>query len=314
MKSNAQISALLKTMIPHENKDELAIEAFLARQGIYIKIPPVKEGDDKNKKFITFEQFEEWFEKELPSPGEIIVMNGLLGVVKGTKADLIILGAYLDEEMNFTPKDTELPIMSFRKAGKEEKIKLQRAFNRNNLSWNQYHNRIYESVRAQNNLQLRISLLGEKLGIGVFKEINEKGEIVMYCIKENEAPIRYSLHEIIGAADDFQIEPMNNADRKKLASDLEKAGKVWNGHAKRIEPNDFRSVAGSTYHYIDDYLEIRTAIDNYKPKDHKRFRSGNYFRSFTNAEAILNLIIETRNIQLSQDSGAIVKKKKGSKR
>lgn len=313
MKSHAQVLALLRAMIPRDNKDELAIEAFLARQGIYIKIPTTKKENDKNKKAVTFEQFEEWFDKELPETSEIITVNNLVGVVKCVKVDSVILGAYLDENGVFVPHDIEVPVTSFQKTGKKDTIRLQREFNRNNLSWSQYRNEICESIRPQNNLQLRISLLGEKLGMGVFKEINEKGEIVMYCIKEHDAPVRYCLHEAIGPAEDFQLEPMNNADRKKLAVELEKEGKVWNGHAKRIEPNDFRATLGSTYHYIDDYLEIRTAIDNYKPKDHKRFRCGNYFRCLTNAEDILKLIIETRNIQLYQYSGPIVKKKRGSK-
>lgn len=311
MKNKQQIVAYLKATKPGEIKDELAIESFLARKGIYVKFDKSKKTGNTTHT-ISFEDFEKWFEQELPEKGDVIVIGGAIGIAQGLGISSIILGVSLTEKDALIISETEIPnSTSFRKANKSEMVKLQRELNKKELYWNKFNNKLTESIHPANNLQLRISLLGERLAIGVLREINEKGEIIMYCMKENDKPVRDSLYEVVGKVSDYQLEPINNQERKMLADELEKAGKIWNGHAKRIEPVNFRVEKGEIYYYIDDFWDIVAAPDNYRPKDKKRMRCGNYFSNRDAAEKILALMTEERNQQLVNIE--TLPKKKGQK-
>ena len=309
MKNKQQIVAYLKATQTPEIKDELAIESFLARKGIYVKFDKSKKTDNTLQS-ISFEDFEKWFEEEFPEKGDVIVIENTIGIVLGLGVSSIILGVSLTAKNILISSETEIPNSSFRKAGKSEMLKLQRELNKKKLSWNKFNSKLTESMYPSNNLQLRVSLLGERVAIGVFREINDKGKIIMYCMKENNKPVRYSLHEEVGDVSDFQLEPINNQERKILAEELENAGKVWNGHAKRIEPVNLRVDKGQIYYYIDDFWDIIATPDNYRPRDRKRLRCGNYFRNNEDALRIVNSIIGERNGQLVLENIPVENKKK----
>jgi hypothetical protein len=302
MKDKRQISAFMKTVKPRELKDALAIEAYLAHGGIYIKFNPVRDSET----LISFEEFTAWFEEDLPLKGDAIIFgeNHTAGIVLEAGLDTFTLGVTLSGQ-DFSSTPVKIPRTVFRRAEGEELFRLQRELNRRNLAWNAFGNKITGRLEPLNNLQLRVSLLGKRIALGVFREINEKGEIVMYCLKENDKPVRYSLYEVAGPASDYQLEPVNVIERRTLASELEAVGKVWNGHAKRIEPLEFRSQKGEMYYYIDDYWEIVATRDNFRPKDRKKLKCGNYFRTREEAEEILSLTVEKRNSQLINTPGTV---------
>jgi hypothetical protein len=312
MKNKQQISAFLKTVNARELKDALAIESYLARQGIYIKFNPEQDSDEQG---IRFEEFLEWFKEDLPEKGDAIFLTETqtVGVVQKIGLDSITLGVSLSGT-GFSASPLAVPKSAFRAATEEEALRLQRELNRRNLSWNGFGNKVTGRLIPINNLQLRVSLLGKRIALGVFREINEKGEIVMYCLKENGKPVRYSLYEVAGLFSDCQLEAVNTVERKTLAGELEKAGKVWNGHAKRIEPLDFRCKQGEMYYYIDDYWTVVASRDNFKPKDRKRLHAGNYFRSQEEAQEILSLMLERRNRMLTDTAGTPPPEKTGEKK
>lgn len=64
--------------------------------------------------------------------------------------------------------------------------------------------------------------IGSEIGYGVFREIDAKGRIVMYCMKLEDGPVRYSLREVVGPAEDYQLEPINVGQREELAKELER--------------------------------------------------------------------------------------------
>ncbi|MDR2085785.1 MAG: hypothetical protein LBP72_01285 [Dysgonamonadaceae bacterium] len=291
----------MKTVKARELKDALAIESYLARQGIYIKFSPEQDSDTDG---IRFEEFVAWFEEKIPEKGDTIVLldSHTIGVVQAVGLDSITLGVGLSGT-DFTASPLVVPKSAFRPAEREEMFRLQRELNRHNLCWNSFCNKVTGKLDPVNNLQLRVSLLGKRVALGAFREINEKGEIVMYCVKENDRPVRYSLYEAVGPASDYQLEAVNTVERKTLADELEKAGKVWNGHAKRIEPIHLRSKRGEVYYHIDDYWTVVATRDDFKPKDRKRLHSGNYFRSQEEAQEILSRMVEQRNRMLIEDSG-----------
>jgi len=292
MKSKHQISSFLK-MVTASEKDALAIESYLSHRGIYLNFP--EQAADKPLENITFERFKEWLEDDLPEQGEAIVAGNLLGIVKKTDIHSFTFAVSFMEDGNFITGDLEIPVKPFRRANGEEILRLQRELNARKLSWNSFKNAVIESFSPVNNLQVRLSRLGKRMGIGVFREINEKGEIVMYCLKETDKPVSYSLCEVIGPASDYQFEAINSIERKKLISWLEAEGKLWNGHAKRIEPVFFRVEKGAGYFYVSDYLEVIATTDHYKPKDRKRLIAGNYFRTRDEAEIMRSGFVDKRN-------------------
>lgn len=117
-----------------------------------------------------------------------------------------------------------------------------------------------------------------KSDYGVFREIDAKGRIVMYCMKLEDGPVRYSLREVVGPAEDYQLEPINVGQREELAKELEKAGVLWNGFYKRIEPVNYLAPAGKGYYYLDEFWEVCRTIEQGKTKGAKYFNNGNYSR------------------------------------
>ncbi|MDR2915746.1 MAG: hypothetical protein LBV74_13080 [Tannerella sp.] len=313
MKNKQQIVAFLKATRTREIKDELAIESFLARRGIYVKFDESKKRGHASHS-ISFEDFEKWFDRELPGKGDAIVIGDTIGIVQGLGFDSIILGVSLAGDGGLVTSAVKIPETDFRKADRAEMIRLQQEMNRAKLLWNKFNNEPAESILPADNLQLRVSLLGERVAVGVFREINNKGEIVMYCMKENGKPVRHSLYEIAGKASDYQLEHVNTQDRAMLAGELEKAGKVWNGHAKRIEPVGLRVEKGRIYYYIDDFWDIIAVPDNYRPRDRKRLRRGNYYRNRHEAEKVLGLMVEERNRQLAETASESTEKKRRKKK
>jgi hypothetical protein len=298
MKNRKQALSYLQTVVIAEEKDELAIESFLSRRSITIDWNEIKKAAGQTP--ITFEQFREWYEKTLPDRNEVIVPeeSGVIGITQCLCVNEIVLGVSLSPEGELNTGETKIETNAYREASIEEKIRLQRELNKRDLLWNSRYSRLLGASAPLENIYLRVSLLGERVAVGVFREINDRGEIVMYCMKENGKPVRYSLYEVAGKQSDYQLEPVSAQEREMLSGELEKTGKLWNGHAKRIEPLDFRLEKGEVYFCIDDTLGIRGVVEKNVPKDLKRWRSGNYYRERKEAEVMVALIEETRKKQL----------------
>jgi hypothetical protein len=312
MKNRKQVLSYLNTVVVEEEKDELAIESFLSRRNITLEWNEIKKAGGKTP--VTFEQFREWFDRALPERNEVIVLeeSGVTGITKCLCVNEIVLGASLSPSGELSVLETKIETTAYRKASFEEKVRLQRELNNRGLLWNNRNSRLLGASAPLENIYLRVSLLGERIAIGVFREINDRGETVMYCMKENGKPVRYSLYEAAGNRSDYQLEPVSAQERKMLSDELEKAGKLWNGYAKRIEPLDFRLEKGQVYFCIDDTLGIRGIREKNAPKDRKRWQSGNYYRDRKEAEAMVALIEETRKKQLI-DSDNKNPKKSGMK-
>jgi hypothetical protein len=295
MKSNNEISTYLKKLRAASVEDKELIEAFLSKKGIKVKV----KARNLTIPAITFQQFEEWYNKILPHTNEIIYSEGCetLGIVKEIGVNNITLGvAYRHGQLITDPLDIALD--DFREASNDEMLKLQHVLSGKNLRWTQFYSGLLSSYKFATNDQIRITRLGIILGYGVFKEINNKGELVTFCVKMKDEPVRYNLHEVVGPVKDYQLEPMTSNERELLSEALSKANKRWNGYQSRIEPLNARGKIGDTYYYINDYMDIIATKENGKPKDLKRYRKLNYYIVKGDAEEILTLIEEKRKRQL----------------
>lgn len=288
MKSRQEILAFLNGKKGKTITDELAIEAYCARHKVKIEFTSTQ----KCQEAITLSQFEEWFNRKDPDKHSIIVLDesGIIGLVKDIEPNCIVFAAHLTPEGDFIQTDKHFPITPFSEAKSHDMLKLQREFYKHNISWNKHNSIIQESIILTENLHVRVSVLGNKIGLGVFREVDDKGIVVMYIYYQLKDNIRYSLYEPIGKIQDFQFDHSNIVERKILNEELAKLGKTWNGHSIRLEPSGYRVDKGQKYYYIDNTLIIREVTEMDKQKDGRHFRCGNYFRTYEEGVLILEKV------------------------
>lgn len=297
MKNKQQVSDFLARVRCKDEQTELDIKKFLKQNKIRAKF-----SQNELYPIIDYESFIDWYNKKVPDKGEIIILEtGLIGIFSEVNYQNFILSISFDG-INLNSLPISVPICKYRNLNKEELLKFQHYFSEKGLALNNVKG-IVKRQELQNNIYYRISRLGILLGSGVFREINDKGDVIFYCVKMNNKPVRFSLYEVIGKEKDFQFEVMNNRDREAFAKELLDINRIYNGYLKRIEPLHLRAEKTRKYYYINDIWEIVKAEDKYKPKDLRRFNRGNYFRTLENAKLALEAMETTRNNQLVHFKG-----------
>lgn len=203
-----------------------------------------------------------------------------IGVVGGISGDCVAVVARCTADGELCDEEVVMRLDDCRPASREEKRVLQRLLNDRRLLWDMRQCRLKKNdYIPRKGARVQLSTLGEEVVIGVFKEIDAGGRIVMYCMmRPGERPV-YSTHEVAGAAADFQVQLVGSTARMKFDRALAAEGVVWNGHLLGVEVPGNRPSRGQVYYYLDEYLEIREARDAYKPRDRKRRAAGNYFVS-----------------------------------
>lgn len=213
-------------------------------------------------------------------------------MVGGVKNGCVAVAVRLSPDGRLLRDDVVMYEKDCREARQEEKLALQRAMNRHHLMWHVHRGDVRENLyRPRKGQMVKISLLGEQVILGVFREFDSDGRIVMYCMAEENARPRYSMHEVAGRAEDFQITPIPTSDRNSFNRSLEKEGLEWDGRQLRLIPRDERPPRGGSYYYLDEVFEIRNVRDAYKPKDRKRFDAGNYFTSLDDITQVRECIL-----------------------
>lgn len=258
--------------------------------GLQVKFETRQDADAPS---ITLKSFKEWLEKELYNKGDAIyhTCTGAIGIVSEAVCSTLRCGLMLYPAGELA-RMKEIPVDECRYANVDEMFALQRKMSEEGLLWDRWNGIPVQKVEeVRNNQYVRICVAGHKVGLGIFKEIDKDGKLVFYCVKMEDAPVRYSLHEVIGDSRDFQITVVRTYDRNILNEELKKEGIVWNGHLKRLEPANIRAHQGGTYYYINEFFELVSTTDNYKPRDTKRLQAGNYFLLEEHARPLLESIM-----------------------
>lgn len=174
-----------------------------------------------------------------------------------------------------------------RPASLEEKRVLQRLLNGRGLLWDMRHRRLKRNGYVpREGARVQLSTLGEEVVIGIFREIDARGRVVMYCMMRPGERPAYSTREVVGAAADFQVQPVGSTARMKLDRALAAEGVVWNGHLRSVEVAGNRLPREQVYYYLNELLEVREVRDAYKPRDRRRLAAGNYFATREAAESV----------------------------
>lgn len=274
---------------PQNEMHELAMSQYCARRRLTVSIDQCAD----QRQPISFEQFKEWFEREQFCRGDVVSLpeEGITGIVElmGVNRTVRLYVSYRDGVLETHARDfrytTLLPATS------AAAVELQRAFNARGLLWNRYRSRLKPAPELRNNQLYQISVLGCKVGYGVFREVDAEGRIVMYCFKPEGAPVRYSLREVIGPRTDYQLEKVNVFQRQSLSRELEQAGVVWHGFYKRIEPVDYLLPPGAEYYFLTELWDVRSAVGRWAKRSLKYFNQGNYFRTREEAEQLQQVLL-----------------------
>lgn len=294
MKNKNQIISFIKTVRAEDEMNQMAILGY-CQNVLGIKV--YFSEDNKNFPAINLVSFKSWIEEDTFQRGDVVVNkeNGGIGIVNSVEYRKLSLVAFADKAGVLHDGEQPAVQTGCRKATSDEMTGLQRLLNRKGLGWNRRQNSLYkQDYVPKENHQVRLSVLGNKMGLGVFKEIDADGKLVMYCVKmAGEAP-RYSLHEVIGPAEDYQLNQISTYERDILTEELKKSGISWNGHLKRLEPVCLRADKGNVYHYLNDLFEIVTKPDDYQSRDTKRWRAGNYFTQLEEIEAVREKLVSRK--------------------
>lgn len=305
-RTNQEIKDYLKPVIPSDEGNEYAITQYcLSNFNLKVKFKKAVPG--KEIPVITFEQFRKWIEREYISPNSFVTIvsgsyENCIGIISSVKHDSIVMGAFLMGTGDLVTNRFSIPYDSeMRKATKKECENILCAISDKGLEWNNDFNRVTERFvpRECNYIRLR-SKVSEKGGIGVFRGFSEDGEVIMYCVKMENEPVKHSLRDNVGKLEEYDFFIATEVERRNFKEELAKAGKMWNGYLKRIEPVGFRVNKGEYYYFINDKFSPSRAQDSYSAQDRLKFNSGNYFRSLEEIEEMIEHISEFRKEQLAR--------------
>lgn len=279
VKTKNQIIAFLRTVRAKDEVHGMAIMGY-CKSVLGIQVDYNENMEDRNLPEIELEDFKKWLEEDTFYRGMVICspQDGLVGIVGAASYQTVSLSVSLDKEGHLLQEPINWELENCREATKKERLRLQHKLNELQLGWNRRRHALFESdYTLKNNQQIRLSILGQKMGLGVFKEVDENGQLVMYCVKMENQPARYSMHEVVGPMRDYQIEPISTYERRIFSEELKTYGVAWNGHLKTIDYVRVRVATGETYYYLSDLFEVAPCVDKYRSRDTKRWKAGNYF-------------------------------------
>lgn len=249
-------------------------------------------------------------------PGTVIynTETGLTGIVGRVQKDpkCLFVPVSLDSDGKFAQLDLAMLPDACRPATQEEKFALQQAFNSAHLVWDAHKRRVLEDkLELSDGTYVRVSTLGENQVSGVFKEFDNQGRIVLYYWADKNHNIRYSMHEVIGPREHYQIQVIGSHARNMLNAALAANGLEWNCRRQCLEHISSVADSGdSGYYYIDDFLEIHKVMDTHKANDHKRITVGNYFATQEEAEEVRECFLSILRIKSRAASPGVRKKRK----
>lgn len=211
-------------------------------------------------------------------------------------------------------EDIGMSMADCRPATQDEKIALQKAMNRRHIVWDAYRKKAQESHFVPKcGDYVRVSILGEDTISGVYKGIDDNGDIMMFCQLRKDGTLGYSQYEIIGPQENYQFQRIGSHSRLTLIDALAKEGLVWNNRRRCLEYVDDDKLSGvghRHYFYIDECMEIHEVQDAGKVGDRKRIAVGNYFTTREKAEAVRQCFLAVLRLESKAVAPSVRKAKK----
>ncbi|WP_303035513.1 hypothetical protein, partial [Bacteroides acidifaciens] len=166
-KSKSAIHDFFRCYRPKNETHELAIAQFCAQRRFVVSIDATPD----KRLPVTYEEFRQWFETDTPRRGDVVnlVGQGISGIVEtvGVNQSVCLYVSIRGDELNAASGCFDYTSLEI--ADKETVLRLQRALYREGLVWNRWRNRIKPREVPKENVQYQISVLGRKIGYGVFR-------------------------------------------------------------------------------------------------------------------------------------------------
>lgn len=303
-KSREHIKRFLSTLRPASEQDEHMIRLYLHKRKV--KMPaPTANPDYENLDGITYEQFESWANSDMPYFGDLIKCDktGCIGLVVMEKWDSFTIGAILKPDGVLSFDKLTLKDETWVKPSDEERKAFQKALAIEGYDWNYVSTKLEKREIPASPQFVRLMVLGEQAGIGVFKEILPDNTLEMFCVKMGEGKISYREKINLGDADYYSFHKTYDEHRALIHSALADKGYIWNSKCHRIEKNISRAKLGKSYYSITNLLKVKSYIEKNTSYDQNRFTKGNYFLSRAVAERVRDKIqIICREEMLAEDN------------
>lgn len=279
-KSKERVKQFLSTFRPAGEKDEFLITLFLGKRKIKSPFADNPSLESSQVAPLTYEQFETWYNSDLPSVGEVVKSSDskIIGLVTEEKWNSAVTGVMLASGNllfdNFTLRQDEwIP------ASVDETGDLQKALAVGGYDWSQISRSLIERKIPQSARYVRLMVLGRQVGIGIFKGTLPDNTLEMYCVLMDDKPLQYGDDLCLGDADKFSYSDAYKEHRVIIQNALAEHNLIWNTRCQRIQRNIARAKPGKGYFWVSSYLEIKWSIEKGTVSDNRRFIRGNYFLS-----------------------------------
>lgn len=278
-KSKDHIRRFLSSFCPAGGKDETLITFFLGKRKMKSPVFSNSSPDSSKSDSITFEQFEAWYNSDMPITGDIIRCEetGDICLVTREEWNSYVAGAILTPENALIFREQTFTDEKVVSASEDEINALQKALAAEGYDWNPNSLTLVKRDIPQSPKYVRLMVVGRMVGIGIFKRILPDNTLEMVCVKMRNEPIRYADNLTLGDADYFSFSDTYDEHRAIIQQELAVNNLIWNVRGRRIQKNHARAKEGERYYWVSSFLEIKQKIESGSISDKRRFNRGNYF-------------------------------------
>ena len=287
-KSREHIKRFLSFYRPASEQEEDLICVYYRKRKIKI-VPTSANPGQKELDPITFRQFGHWLNSKMPQCGDVVRLErlGLIGLVVREKWDSFIVGATLSPDGGLSVAEVSLTEEdAWTKLSKNEIRAFQKVLAAGGYDWNYVSAQFEKRFIPSSPQFVRLMVLGEQVGVGIFKQILPDNTLEMFCVKMGDEHIRYEETINLGDADYYSFLKTYDEHRALIQSELAAGGYIWNPKCHRIARNNLRARLNKTYYTVTNTFAVKAAIEKNSSFDRLRFNRGNYFLSRAVAERV----------------------------
>ena len=305
MKTKEQISNFLKNRKYKSEMDFEGIKFYCKnKHGIRLRTPECYYPNPNETEAINYTMFAEWVEHGIGA-GDAVKWGDCIGLVQHADIDTLTICLKIDRNGPIFDSFSVL-VQDITKADKSVLKRLKIAISKNDM---QFSNKFFVMAPKihpkPGDIVEFTSCEDEITGCGILRgyEDTEDGcKVYMNCMFIKGGEVKYSMNEYLGMLDDYIFEVTSTTDypRKLLETELNKVGKTWNHHLRRIEPLNMKVENGESYWYISDKMDVEQDLEKGKIASHKRYLSGNYYRDPKEAQFMLKAIQDLRLQKLAE--------------
>ncbi len=296
MKRRTQILSLLSNRKPATETDKKEILSHCRDKRMHVYF----HRDCDSFEPITYDQFLQWCKLRHYSVEDVITdKDGTIYLITDFEAGESVSGAYLNPVGKLCTGPVPVPVINGRrKSTGQEKTELQRAMNKAGFIWSPFKKKLMASTPPDKNYFITIWVIADLVGMGIFKEVDKNGDLVLYCYTDGGSELKYKEPFVMGPIIDYAIREAGPRERSDIIRKLHNVNLLWHGKLKRFEPLNLRRRPGDVYFYVNSRGRVVTSKESGRRVDDERFNFGNYFHSPNEAVIFRNQTAILRNDHL----------------